>query len=110
MPAPTLAGWRAPKPACDNSSAAGRCAARSSEARTLSAMSAFPATRLRRLRRTDALRSLVREARLDLHDFVMPLFACPGEGVVRPVEGLDPIAQLSMDDVGVDAGQPVSLR
>jgi len=40
-------------------------------------VSAFPATRLRRLRRTDALRSLVRETRLDLDDFVMPFFAGP---------------------------------
>jgi porphobilinogen synthase len=40
-------------------------------------VSAFPATRLRRLRRTDALRSLVRETRLDLDDFVQPLFVAP---------------------------------
>jgi porphobilinogen synthase len=40
-------------------------------------VSAFPVTRLRRLRRTGALRSLVRETRLDLEDFVMPLFVGP---------------------------------
>ncbi len=40
-------------------------------------MSAFPVTRLRRLRRTSGLRSLVRETRLDLDDFVMPLFVGP---------------------------------
>jgi porphobilinogen synthase len=45
--------------------------------RTLAAMSAFPATRLRRLRRTDSLRGLVRETRLDLDAFVMPLFVAP---------------------------------
>jgi len=60
-------------------------------------MSAFPVTRLRRLRRTPALRSLVRETRLDLDDFVMPLFVCPGEGVDRPLEGLAGIAQRSVD-------------
>ena len=37
-------------------------------------MSAFPVTRLRRLRRTAALRSLVRETRLDLESFVLPIF------------------------------------
>jgi porphobilinogen synthase len=37
----------------------------------------FPATRLRRLRRSDRLRSLVRETRLDLGDFVLPLFVGP---------------------------------
>ena len=62
-------------------------------------MSAFPATRLRRLRRTDALRALVRETSLSLDDVVMPLFACPGEGVVRPVEGLPGIAQRSVDEL-----------
>src|SRR5213596_3113396 len=60
-------------------------------------MSTFPATRLRRLRRTSRLRSLVRETRLDLGDFVMPLFVCPGEGVVQPLEGLSGIAQRSVD-------------
>ena len=40
-------------------------------------MSTFPVTRLRRLRRTSALRDLVRETRLDLDDFVMPLFVGP---------------------------------
>jgi porphobilinogen synthase len=48
----------------------------------------FPATRLRRLRTSDTLRALVRETSLSLDDVVMPLFACPGEGVVRRVEGL----------------------
>jgi porphobilinogen synthase len=40
-------------------------------------MSAFPVTRLRRLRRTSGIRNLVRETRLDLDDFVMPLFVGP---------------------------------
>ena len=40
-------------------------------------MRAFPVTRLRRLRRTSGLRGLVRETRLDLDDFVMPLFVGP---------------------------------
>ena len=59
----------------------------------------FPATRLRRLRRTGRLRSLVRETRLDLADFVMPLFVCPGEGVAHPLEGLPGIAQRSIDEL-----------
>jgi porphobilinogen synthase len=41
------------------------------------AVSAFPTTRLRRFRRSDRLRSLVRETRLDLDDFVFPLFVGP---------------------------------
>jgi porphobilinogen synthase len=57
----------------------------------------FPAARLRRFRRTDALRDLVREARVDVRDLVYPLFACPGTDVERPLEGLDGIAQRSVD-------------
>src|SRR5947207_10882947 len=70
---------------------------------------AFPATRLRRLRRTSRLRSLVRETRLDLGDFVMPLFACPGEGVVQPLEGLPGIAQRSVDALVDEAETLVAL-
>jgi porphobilinogen synthase len=66
-------------------------------------VSSFPVTRLRRLRRTTGLRGLVRETRLDLESFVMPLFvapeglrneALPGmsrhtvDGLVREVEEL----------------------
>jgi porphobilinogen synthase len=68
-------------------------------------VSTFPATRLRRLRRTDALRALVRETSLSLDDVVMPLFACPGEGVVRPVDGLPGIAQRSVDELVRDAAE-----
>jgi porphobilinogen synthase len=60
-------------------------------------VSTFPVTRLRRFRRTAALRTLVRETRLSLDDFVYPLFAVPGEGVERPLEGLPGIAQRSVD-------------
>jgi porphobilinogen synthase len=72
-------------------------------------MTAFPVTRLRRLRRTDTLRALVRETRLSLDDVVMPLFACPGEGVVRPVAGLEGIAQRSVDEVVREATDLASL-
>lgn len=69
----------------------------------------FPATRLRRLRRTAPLRALVRETRLDLDNFVMPLFACPGESVSRPLEGLPGIAQRSLDDLEREAEELVGL-
>jgi porphobilinogen synthase len=71
--------------------------------------SAFPATRLRRLRRTVALRALVSETRLDLADFVQPLFACPGEGIVRPLEGLPGIAQRSLDELTREVEELVRL-
>src|SRR3954447_36212 len=72
-------------------------------------MSGFPVTRLRRLRRTDTLRALVRETRLSLDDVVMPLFACPGEGVVRPGTGLEGIAQRSVDEIVREAAELAAL-
>jgi porphobilinogen synthase len=72
-------------------------------------MSVFPVTRLRRLRRTDALRALARETSLDLDRFVMPLFACPGEAVVNQIDGLPGIAQLSVDELVREAGELHSL-
>ena len=72
-------------------------------------MSAFPATRLRRFRRTGALRELVRETRLDLRDFVYPVFACPGAGVEKPLEGLPGIAQRSVDRLADEAEELMGL-
>jgi porphobilinogen synthase len=69
-------------------------------------VSAFPATRLRRLRRTDALRGLVRETRLDLDDFVMPLFV--GPTTVRNEE-LPGMSRFSVDDVVAEAGELARL-
>jgi porphobilinogen synthase len=59
-------------------------------------MSTFPVTRLRRFRRTGPLRSLVRETRLDLDDFVMPLFVGPA---TEPNERLPAMGRWSVDDV-----------
>jgi porphobilinogen synthase len=58
-------------------------------------VSTFPVTRLRRLRRTGALRSLVRETRLDLEDFVMPLFVGPA---TEPNEALPAMGRWSVAD------------
>jgi porphobilinogen synthase len=60
-------------------------------------MSTFPVTRLRRLRRTGALRSLVRETRLDLEDFVMPLFVGPA---TEPNAELPAMGRWSVEEVG----------
>ncbi|MDQ3866024.1 MAG: porphobilinogen synthase [Actinomycetota bacterium] len=66
-------------------------------------MATFPVTRLRRFRRTSALRSLVRETRLDLSHLVYPLFVCPGSGVDEPLAGLPGIARRSVDLVADEA-------
>jgi porphobilinogen synthase len=48
----------------------------------------FPVTRLRRLRRTDALRGMVRETRIAPSDLVQPLFVRAGSGPATPIESL----------------------
>jgi porphobilinogen synthase len=45
----------------------------------------------------------VRETRLDVADFVLPLFVCPGEGVEAPLDGLPALTQRSVDRVCVEA-------
>ena len=60
-------------------------------------MSRFPAYRPRRLRRSEALRRLVRETRLSPDQLVQPLFVVPGERVERPVESMPGVAQRSVD-------------
>src|ERR1700687_2034577 len=59
---------------------------------------AFPVTRLRRLRRTEALRSIVRETRLTPEAFTYPLFVCEGEGVRREVGSMPGVFNLSVDE------------
>jgi len=55
--------------------------------------------RPRRLRRSDAIRSLVRETRLAPENFVLPLFACPGTGVRREISSMPGVYNLSVDEV-----------
>ena len=63
-------------------------------------MSSFPVTRLRRLRRTDRLRSLVRETRLDLDDFVFPVFVGPA---TESNPELPALGRFSVDDLVIEA-------
>jgi len=69
-------------------------------------VSTFPVTRLRRLRRTDALRALVRETRLDLDQFVLPLFVGPD---TRANEELPALGRFSVDDLVREAEELVRL-
>jgi porphobilinogen synthase len=54
--------------------------------------------RPRRLRRTDGLRSLVRETRLAPEDFILPLFVCAGKNLRRPVSSMPGVFNLSVDE------------
>jgi porphobilinogen synthase len=64
---------------------------------------AFPITRLRRLRRTEALRSIVRETRLTPENFVYPMFVCPGEGIRKEVRSMPGVYNLSVDQAVKEA-------
>jgi len=70
---------------------------------------AFPITRMRRTRRTDPLRSMVRETRLTPESFVYPMFVCPGEGVRKEVRSMPGVANLSVDQAVKEARETYSL-
>ena len=59
----------------------------------------FPVTRMRRLRRTDAIRRMVRETHVRADDLIQPLFVVPGKGKRNPVVSMPGVAQLSIDNV-----------
>ena len=59
--------------------------------------------RLRRLRRTPALRRLVRETRLSVDQLILPLFVCEGSGIRGEVSSMPGVFQLSVDEAGAEA-------
>ncbi len=74
-------------------------------------MSAVDKTvRLRRLRRTDALRRVVRETRLDSAQFLWPLFVRSGQGIRTPIGSMPGVFQTSVDELLEDAQRAVDAR
>jgi porphobilinogen synthase len=69
----------------------------------------FPVTRLRRLRRTEALRSLVRETHLHPGALIYPLFLCPGQGVRKEISSMPGVFNLSVDEAVKEAEACASL-
>ena len=69
----------------------------------------FPITRMRRLRRTEAMRSLVRETYLQPSQLIYPLFICPGEGVRKPIGSMPGVFNLSIDEAVEEAAECASL-
>ena len=59
----------------------------------------FPVSRLRRLRKTSALRDMFRETYLTKNDFIFPLFVAEGENFKREISSMPNIFQLSVDNV-----------
>src|SRR5579883_120847 len=70
---------------------------------------AFPVHRMRRSRASEPLRRLVRETRLAPDDFILPLFACPGEGVRRPISSMPGNFQLSIDQLVKECAEALQL-
>src|SRR3982750_3942755 len=66
-------------------------------------MSSFPQYRARRLRRTAALRNLVRETHLAPAQLVLPVFVRDGRKLRKPVESMPGINQTSVDEMLRDA-------
>ena len=69
----------------------------------------FPVTRLRRLRRTEAMRSLVREVHLHPGALIYPLFICPGEGVRREISSMPGVYNLSIDEAMKEVEEATQL-
>src|SRR5687768_5005987 len=59
--------------------------------------------RPRRLRRSEAIRGLVRETRLSAESLIYPLFACEGQGVRREIGAMPGVFQLSVDEIVKEA-------
>ena len=70
---------------------------------------AFPDQRLRRTRRTAALRGLVRETQLDPGDFIYPIFVAAGEDVKNPIASMPGIFQLSINHAVAEAKRAHAL-
>src|SRR5436190_17567793 len=79
--------------------------ARSEPSHLESLLMAFPATRLRRLRRTQALRDLVRESELAPAHLIQPLFVVAGEGVREDVPSMPSIERFLISELVGEAGE-----
>ena len=66
--------------------------------------------RMRRLRRTEALRRMVRETRLDPSQFIWPLFVRSGTGVRAPIGSMPGVSQTSVDEMLRDAEKAVAAQ
>ena len=69
----------------------------------------FPATRLRRLRSSDALRRLTRQTSLSVDDLIWPVFVRDGEGVEEPVSSMPGVLRRSVDLIGAAAREAQAM-
>ena len=70
----------------------------------------FPQTRMRRLRKSEAMRRLVRETRLSTDNLVYPLFVCEGTGVKKPIDSMADCFHFSPDMLAAEINELSGLK
>ncbi len=73
-------------------------------------MAVFPQLRLRRLRRTEALRALVRENQVDVGDLIYPIFVIEGKGIKQEVNSMPGIFRYSPDQLSPEVEEVAGLK
>lgn len=69
----------------------------------------FPVTRMRRMRRDDFSRRLMRETRLSTDDLIFPIFIVEGSKQRQPIASMPGIFRLSIDELVKEAAELVAL-
>ncbi|MHC4633481.1 MAG: porphobilinogen synthase, partial [Planctomycetota bacterium] len=70
---------------------------------------AFPKIRMRRLRKSPAMRRLVRQTAISVDDLVYPLFVREGEGIKTPIKSMTDCFHFSPDTIASEAAEVASL-
>ncbi|MFC2014530.1 porphobilinogen synthase [Chloroflexota bacterium] len=73
-------------------------------------MAAFPQLRLLRLRRTEQLRAMVRETRLDVNDLIYPMFVVEGKGITEEITSMPGVLRHSPDTLAKEIEEITSLK
>ena len=73
-------------------------------------MAAFPQLHLRRLRRTEAMRALVRENHVNINDLVYPLFIVEGKGIKEEIASMPGIFRYSADKLSPEIEEIAGLK
>ena len=73
-------------------------------------MAGFPQLRLRRLRRMESLRALVRENRVEIGDLIYPIFVEEGKGIKQEIASMTGIFRFSPDQLLQEVEEIAKLK
>jgi len=73
-------------------------------------MATFPQVRLRRLRRTEALRSMVRENEIKVADLIYPMFVVEGKGINEEIVSMPDVFRYSPDNLPAAVQEVANLK